>query len=98
MPVQAGLQGTDHLQRLCTTKWNQGTSFPIGSGHGCIGCSEPNFWDKGDFYRPISAGNWGSREALIGAAAAGAALGIGSALASRARKKKILAEPEVDPS
>jgi hydrogenase small subunit len=26
-------------------KWNQGVSFPIQSGHGCIGCSEPNFWD-----------------------------------------------------
>ena len=20
-------------------------SWPIGSGHGCIGCSEENFWD-----------------------------------------------------
>jgi hydrogenase small subunit len=25
-------------------------SFPIGSGHGCIGCSEDGFWDKGSFY------------------------------------------------
>ncbi len=25
-------------------------SFPIQSGHGCIGCSEDNFWDKGSFY------------------------------------------------
>ena len=25
-------------------------SFPIQSGHGCIGCSEDGFWDKGSFY------------------------------------------------
>ncbi len=30
-------------------KWNGGTSFPIQSGHGCLGCSEPDFWDKGSF-------------------------------------------------
>ncbi len=27
--------------------WNDGTSWPIGSGHGCIGCVEPDFWDRG---------------------------------------------------
>ena len=31
----------------CTTlKWNQGTGFPMEAGHGCLGCSEPGFWDK----------------------------------------------------
>jgi Ni,Fe-hydrogenase I small subunit len=30
--------------------WNEGTSFPIKAGHGCIGCSEDGFWDKGSFY------------------------------------------------
>jgi hydrogenase small subunit len=31
----------------CTTlKWNQGLSFPMKSGHGCLGCAEPNFWDR----------------------------------------------------
>lgn len=25
--------------------WNDGISGPIRSGHGCIGCSEPAFWD-----------------------------------------------------
>jgi len=34
-------------RNACTTmKWTQGTSFPMFSGHGCIGCSEPNFWDR----------------------------------------------------
>jgi hydrogenase small subunit len=32
------------------TRWNNGVSFPIQSGHGCIGCSEARFWDNGPFY------------------------------------------------
>jgi hydrogenase small subunit len=89
-----GCKGPTTYNACATLKWNQGTSFPIQSGHGCLGCSEPNFWDKGGFYAPISAGMWGSREALLGAAAAGAVLGVGSALAARSRKKKALAEEE----
>ncbi len=39
---------------VCTTvKWNEGTSSPIESGHPCIGCSEPDFWDKGGFYQTL---------------------------------------------
>jgi len=83
-----GCKGPTTYNACATLKWNEGVSFPIQSGHGCIGCSEPDFWDKGGFYNPISAGNWGSREALLGAAAAGAALGIGSAIAARRRQKK----------
>jgi hydrogenase small subunit len=37
-----------------TIKWNNGVSFPIGSGHGCIGCSEANFWDNGPFYQRLA--------------------------------------------
>jgi hydrogenase small subunit len=85
---ELGCKGPITYNACATVKWNGGTSFPIGSGHGCLGCSEPNFWDKGGFYNSIAAGDWGSREALMGAAAAGVALGVGSALASRARKKK----------
>lgn len=25
--------------------WNSGTSWPIGAGHPCLGCTERNFWD-----------------------------------------------------
>ena len=35
------------------TRWNNGVSFPIQSGHGCIGCSEARFWDNGPFYRHL---------------------------------------------
>ncbi len=85
---ELGCKGPVTYNACATVKWNEGTSFPIGSGHGCIGCSEPDFWDKGSFYTAIPEGLWGSREALLGAAAAGAALGVGAAMAARARKKK----------
>jgi len=26
-------------------QWNRGTSWPIGAGHPCIGCTERHFWD-----------------------------------------------------
>ena len=35
-------------------KWNGGTSWPVESGHGCLGCSEPDFWDGGGFYKALS--------------------------------------------
>jgi hydrogenase small subunit len=33
--------------------WNDGVSYPIQSGHGCIGCSEAGFWDNGPFYEHL---------------------------------------------
>lgn len=40
-----GCKGPDTFNACNTNKWNQGTSSPTQAGHGCIGCSEPNFWD-----------------------------------------------------
>ena len=89
-----GCKGPITYNACATSKWNQGTGFPIQAGHGCIACSEPRFWDKGGFYDALSTGDWGTREALLGAAAAGAALGVGSAIRARSRKKKAVAEEE----
>ena len=83
-----GCKGPTTYNACATLKWNEGASFPIQSGHGCIGCSEPNFWDKGGFYNAISAGDWGTRDQLFGAAAVGTAIGVGSAIAARRRQKK----------
>jgi hydrogenase small subunit len=41
-----GCKGPDTFNACTTNKWNQGTSSPTQAGHGCIGCSEPHFWDK----------------------------------------------------
>ena len=29
-----------------TMKFNQGTSWPVQAGHGCMGCTEAKFFDK----------------------------------------------------
>ena len=49
-----GCKGPTTFNACTTTKWNMGTSYPMLSGHGCIGCSQPNFWDNpGGFYKPL---------------------------------------------
>jgi len=69
-----------------TVKWNGGTSWPVESGHGCLGCSEPDFWDAGGFYRPLSVPadplNIAAAAAVVGAAA-----GVAVSFANRAKKK-----------
>jgi hydrogenase small subunit len=35
-------------------RYNETVSWPVGVGHGCIGCSEPRFWDTmTPFYRRL---------------------------------------------
>lgn len=51
---ELGCKGPVTFNACTTVKWNGGTSFPMYSGHGCLGCSEPNFWDRpGGFYTPL---------------------------------------------
>jgi hydrogenase small subunit len=40
-----GCKGPSTSQNCPVVKWNEGTNWPIGCGHPCIGCAEPNFWD-----------------------------------------------------
>jgi len=48
-----GCRGPVTFNSCSTTKWNGGISFPIGSGHGCLGCSQPGFWDDAPFYKRL---------------------------------------------
>ncbi len=87
-----GCKGPITYNACATVKWNAGTSFPIESGHPCLGCSEPGFWDKGGFYNPISTANIGSGAGLAGAAVAGVALGAAASTLSRKRQQKTIKE------
>ena len=84
---EMGCKGPVTYNACATVKWNGGTSFPIQSGHGCLGCSEPDFWDKGGFYRPLAASTGGSAKIIGGAAAAGIGIGVASALLARKHKR-----------
>jgi len=41
-----GCKGPATFQNCPNIRWNEGTNWPIGCGHPCIGCAEPNFWDR----------------------------------------------------
>jgi hydrogenase small subunit len=41
-----GCKGPVASQNCPNVRWNEGTNWPIGCGHPCIGCSEPQFWDR----------------------------------------------------
>lgn len=49
-----GCKGPMTYNSCGTLKWNNGVSYPIQSGHGCIGCSENDFWDNGPFYERLT--------------------------------------------
>lgn len=42
---KVGCKGPYTFNNCSKLGFNQHTSWPIQAGHGCIGCSEPNFWD-----------------------------------------------------
>jgi len=48
-----GCKGPVTYNACSVVKWNDGVSYPIQSGHNCIGCSEAGFWDNGPFYQHL---------------------------------------------
>lgn len=78
---EVGCKGPATFSPCPIFQWNSRTSWPIGSGHPCIGCTERQFWDTmTPFYGrlPDVAGFGVERYAdTIGAAlAAGAVAGV----------------------
>ena len=41
-----GCKGPVTFQNCPNVGWNEGTNWPVGCGHPCIGCAEPAFWDR----------------------------------------------------
>ena len=89
---EVGCKGPVSYNACATLKWNGGVSFPIQSGHGCLGCSEPDFWDMGGFYKPLSTATGDALKFAGGAAVAGAAIGAASAMRARNKRKQVMKE------
>ena len=74
---KVGCKGPTTYNACSTVEWNDGLSWPVKSGHGCLGCAEDDFWDKGSFYSPITKldvmGNVEADADRIGKVVAGAA-------------------------
>ncbi|MBL3520986.1 hydrogenase small subunit [Arcobacter lanthieri] len=51
---KVGCKGPMTFNNCSIIRYNEGTNWPIGVGRGCIGCSEPDFWDKYAYERPMA--------------------------------------------
>ena len=85
---ELGCKGPVTHNACATTKWNEQTSFPIESGHGCIGCSEPDFWDAGSFYKALSTSTRNLSDFALGAAAVGLGAGVAAGLHHRRNQQQ----------
>ncbi len=88
-----GCKGPETYMNCPTVRYNDGTNWPVGAGHGCVGCAEVNFWDNmSPFYRRLPNVPGFGVEATadkVGLALTGlTAVGIGAhAIGSAVRKK-----------
>lgn len=91
-----GCKGPVTYNACSTLRWNEGLSWPVQSGHGCIGCAEADFFDKGSFYShetTVLPPGWGGVEAtvdkaglgILAAASAAAAAHIAASAVAQAR-------------
>ena len=49
-----GCKGPMTFNNCSIVRYNESVNWPIGAGHGCIGCSQPQFWDKYAQERPMA--------------------------------------------
>lgn len=90
-----GCKGPEATFNCPAVRWNDGTSWPVKAGHGCLACASHRFWDtRSPFYErlpnvpgfgaDVSAGEIGL---IVTGAVAGATVvhGIASAIRDRTR-------------
>ena len=90
-----GCRGPVTYNACGVMRWNNGVSFPIQSGHGCIGCSEAHFWDNDPFYRHLpSFPGFGIEVTADKVGLAAAALTVGGisahAISTNIRKRHLI--------
>ena len=75
---KVGCKGPYTFNNCSKQKFNQGTSWPIQSGHGCMGCSEPDFWDTmGIVHEPLANRLYHTTFGGLGADATADKIGVG---------------------
>ncbi len=52
-----GCKGPMTFNNCSIVRYNEAVNWPVGVGHGCIGCSEPYFWDKYSYERTMADAN-----------------------------------------
>lgn len=75
---KVGCKGPYTFNNCSKQKFNQGTSWPVQAGHGCMGCSEPDFWDKmGIVHEPLGDRLYHTVFGGLGADATADKIGVG---------------------
>jgi hydrogenase small subunit len=98
-----GCKGPETYANCPTVRFNDATSWPVKVGHGCVGCTMPDFWDSmSPFYRrlptpppfatPVTADQVG-----LGLLAAVTALGAGHGAVTYVRHRRRLAAERAIP-
>jgi hydrogenase small subunit len=97
-----GCKGPETYHNCPAVRYNGGTSWPIGSGHGCVGCGETTFFDTmSPFYKRLPnvqgfGQSFDPNKAVIGLGIATAGLIGIHALGSAIRKRQEVAEVPLD--
>jgi hydrogenase small subunit len=94
---KVGCRGPVTYSACSTIKWNDGLSWPVQSGHPCVGCSEPDNWDRVPLYSHVAGipmPGLGNAESIgklitIGAIAASATHATASAIRKARTEHKI---------
>jgi hydrogenase small subunit len=78
-----GCKGPVTFQNCPNVRWNGGTNWPIGCGHPCIGCAEPDFWDKmTPFYKHLPGAPGFGVASDVDKVGLWATVGVGAAFAA----------------
>ena len=82
---KVGCKGPVCFQNCPEVGWNEGTNWPVGCGHPCIGCAEPDFWDKmTPFYSHLPGFPGFSTQTPIDKVGAWGTLGVAAAFGAHA--------------
>jgi hydrogenase small subunit len=97
-----GSKGPACFHNCPSVGWNGNTSWPIACGHPCIGCAEPNFWDRmTPFYTHLAGVPGFGVQSHVDNVGALAVAGVGAAFATHGLiqigKRMRSAEPPVGP-
>ncbi|MFZ0390154.1 MAG: hydrogenase small subunit [Calditrichia bacterium] len=96
---KVGCRGPVTYNACGIMRWNNGVSYPIQSGHPCIGCSEANYFDNGPFYQHLANfpgfGIETTADTIGLVAGAATVVGIGAhAVATNIRKRRLIKHQE----
>jgi hydrogenase small subunit len=92
-----GCKGPQATYNCPIVRWNDGTNWPIGAGHGCIACASPRFWERmSPFYDRLPDVKMLSVDVdaqtiglgAVGFVAVGTAIHAGGVVARRARERR----------